>query len=220
MLPRQLGHALHDHCAARGTRSGLGPVGVAPRVAHRTVAGDTRGTRACHSARRNRALQKIVTTKHALSCHAHTRHTPRHMVYTWFFPRGKARSCTATQHSTRSYAKLIMPHHDRINIWHASKFVPRQGTLGAASKPPPRCSGPRNSAVESMTLVALSRSAVRPDAVRRYSHTPTQLASLPSPVCCDRSSALSPKPLASLPRPVRTSGGASVRHARPGWQGS
>ena len=27
-------HALHDHGAARSTRSGLGPVGVAPRVAH------------------------------------------------------------------------------------------------------------------------------------------------------------------------------------------
>ena len=108
---------------------------------------------------------------------------------------------------------------DRINIWHASKFVPRQGTLGAASKPPSRCSGPRNSAVVSMTLVALSRSAVRPDAVRRYSRTPTQLASLSSPVGCDHSSALSPKPLASLPRPVCTSGGASVRHSETGMAG-
>ena len=106
---------------------------------------------------------------------------------------------------------------DRIR--HASKFVPRQGTLGAASKPPSHCSGPRNSAVVSMTLVALSRSAVRPAAVRRYSRTPTQLASLPSPVGCDHSSALSPKPLASLPRPVCTSGGASVRHSETGMAG-
>ena len=106
---------------------------------------------------------------------------------------------------------------DRIR--HASKFVPRQGTLGAASKPPSHCSGPRNSAVVSMTLVALCRSAVRPAAVRRYSRTPTQLASLPSPVGCDHSSALSPKPLASLPRPVCTSGGASVRHSETGMAG-
>ena len=126
-LPRQLGHALPDHGAARGTRSGLGPVGVAPRVAHVNRV-DTRahasrvtrtrlaqaharttappGTTGSHSARRNRALQKIVTTKHALSCHAHTRHTPRHMVNTWFFPRGKARSCTATQHSALSCGML------------------------------------------------------------------------------------------------------------------
>ena len=92
----------HAHAARTGTRAH-----------HRATTGSHTVTPShSHSARRSRALQKIVTTKHALSCHAHTRHTPRHMVNTWFFPRGKARSCTATQHSALSwYAKLIMPHH-------------------------------------------------------------------------------------------------------------